>query len=195
VVSTGPGAKHALIGCLNFSWYDAKRNQTRYKQAGRGGIGTVFADKGIKAIVVRWNTVTVDTNNPADKSALKEVARMHSREIVELDPKQNEMSKIGTTHLVTIMNDHDLLPTNNFRYGRHPEAGNLGQEVYRHIFDKGFDGCWMGCTLHAHTASRISCPSQGLTGEGKFLLTGQSMKPLRVVDQIWEFSIHILLSK
>jgi len=147
VVSTGPGAKHTLIGCLNFSWYDAKRKQTRYKQAGRGGIGTVFADKGIKAIVVRWNTVTVDTNNPADKSALKEVARMHSREIVELDPKQNEMSKIGTTHLVTIMNDHDLLPTNNFRYGRHPEAGNLGQEVYRHIFDKGFDGCWMGCTV------------------------------------------------
>jgi len=147
VVSTGPGAKHTLIGCLNFTWYDAKRKQARYKQAGRGGIGTVFADKGIKAIVVRWDTVTVDTNNPADKAALKEVGRMHSREIVELDPKQNEMSKIGTTHLVTIMNDHDLLPTNNFRYGRHPEAGNLGHEVYRHIFDKGFDGCWMGCTV------------------------------------------------
>jgi len=147
VVSTGPGAKHALIGCLNFSWYDAKRKQTRYKQAGRGGIGSVFADKGIKAIVARWDTVTVNTNNPADKAALKEVARMHSREIVELDPKQNEMSKIGTTHLVTIMNDHDLLPTNNYRYGRHPEACNLGQEVYRHIFDKGFDGCWMGCTV------------------------------------------------
>ena len=147
VVSTGPGAKHALIGCLNFSWYDAKRKQTRYKQAGRGGIGTVFADKGIKAIVARWDTVTVNTNKPADKEALKEVARMHSREIVELDPKQNEMSKIGTTHLVTIMNDHDLLPTNNYRYGRHPEACNLGQEVYRHVFDKGFDGCWMGCTV------------------------------------------------
>jgi aldehyde:ferredoxin oxidoreductase len=147
VVSTGPGAKHTLLGCLNFSWYDSKRKQARYKQAGRGGIGTVFTDKGIKAIVVRWDTVTVDTNNPADKAALKKVARYHSREIVELDPKQNEMSKIGTTHLVTIMNDHDLLPTNNFRYGQHPEACNLGQEVYRHIFDKGFDGCWMGCTV------------------------------------------------
>jgi len=147
VVSTGPGAKNTLIGCLNFSWYDAKRKQTRYKQAGRGGIGSVFADKGIKAIVARWDTVTVDTNSPADKAALKEVARMHSREIVQLDPKQNEMAKIGTTHLVTIMNDYDLLPTNNYRYGRHPEAHNLGQEVYRRIFDKGFDGCWMGCTV------------------------------------------------
>ncbi|UCE56616.1 MAG: aldehyde:ferredoxin oxidoreductase [Desulfobacterales bacterium] len=147
VVSAGPGAKNTLIGCLNFTWYDVKRKRARYKQAGRGGIGTVFADKGIKALVVRWDTVTADTNNPADKAALKNVAKLHSREIVELDPKQNEMARIGTTHLVTIMNDHDLLPTHNFRYGQHREASNIGQQVYRRLFDPGFDGCWMGCTV------------------------------------------------
>ncbi len=147
VVSAGPGAKNSLIGCLNFTWYDAKRKRARYKQAGRGGIGTVFADKGLKALVVRWDTVTTDTNKPADKTKLKEVAKLHSREIVELDPKQNEMARIGTTHLVTIMNDHDCLPTHNFRYGSHSEAPNLGQKVYRRLFDPGFDGCWMGCTV------------------------------------------------
>jgi aldehyde:ferredoxin oxidoreductase len=147
VVSAGPGAKNTLIGCLNFTWYDAKRKRARYKQAGRGGIGTVFADKGLKALVVRWDTVTADTNKPADKTRLKEVAKLYSREIVELDPKQNEMARIGTTHLVTIMNDHDLLPTHNFRYGSHPQAANLGQQVYRRLFDPGFDGCWMGCTV------------------------------------------------
>jgi len=147
VVSAGPGAKNTLIGCLNFSWYDAKRKRARYKQAGRGGIGTVFAHKGLKALVVRWETVTADTNHPADMAVLKDVGRRHSREIVELDPKQNEMSRIGTTHLVTIMNDHDLLPTHNFRYGSHPQAPNLGQQVYRLLFDPGFDGCWMGCTV------------------------------------------------
>ena len=147
VVSAGPGAKNTLIGCLNFTWYDVKRKRTRYKQAGRGGIGTVFADKGLKALVVRWDTVTAGTNMPADKTKLKDVARLHSREIVELDPKQNEMARIGTTHLVTIMNDHDCLPTHNFRYGSHPQAPNLGQEVYRRLFDPGFDGCWMGCTV------------------------------------------------
>ena len=147
VVSAGPGAKNTLIGCLNFTWYDAKRKRARYKQAGRGGIGTVFADKGIKALVVRSDSVTIDTNKPADKAALKEVAKSYSREIVELDPKQNEMARIGTTHLVTIMNDHDLLPTHNFRFGSHPQAPNLGQAVYRLLFDPGFDGCWMGCTV------------------------------------------------
>jgi len=147
VVSTGPGAKNTRMGCLNFTWYDLKRKRARYKQAGRGGIGSVLADKGIKAIVARWDTVKVDTNNPADKNALKTVGRKHSKEIVELDPKQNEMATIGTTHLVTIMNDFDLLPTNNFQYGNHPEAVNVGQEVYRRIFDAGYDGCWTGCTV------------------------------------------------
>ena len=147
VVSAGPGAKNTLIGCLNFTWYDMKRKRARYKQAGRGGIGTVFADKGLKALVVRWDTVTANTNMPADKTKLKDVAKLHSREIVELDPKQNEMARIGTTHLVTIMNDYDCLPTHNFRYGSHPQAPNLGQEVYRRLFDPGFDGCWMGCTV------------------------------------------------
>jgi aldehyde:ferredoxin oxidoreductase len=73
IVSTGPGAKHTLLGCLNFTWYDLKRGRARYKQAGRGGIGTVFADKGIKALVARYNTVGVASNHPADEAELKEV--------------------------------------------------------------------------------------------------------------------------
>ena len=147
VVSAGPGAKNSLMGCLNFSWYDPKRKRARYKQAGRGGLGTVFEDKGLAAIVARWDSVTLDTNNPADKESLKKVAKLHSREIVELDPKQNQMSKIGTTHLVPIMNDFDLLPTHNFKFGQDPRASLIGREAYELLFDPGFDGCWMGCTV------------------------------------------------
>jgi aldehyde:ferredoxin oxidoreductase len=161
VVSTGPGAKNTLIGCLNFTWYDTKRRRARYKQAGRGGVGSVFADKGIKALVVCWDNVTVDTNQPADKTRLKNVAKLHSREIADLDPKQNEMAKIGTTHLVTIMNDHDLLPTHNFRFGQHRQAPNLGQEVYRRLFDPGFDGCWMGCTVACSHGIKEFVPLSG----------------------------------
>ncbi len=51
VVSAGRGAEHTLIGCLNFSYYDWRRRNVRLKQAGRGGIGTVFRNKKIKAIV------------------------------------------------------------------------------------------------------------------------------------------------
>ncbi len=147
VVSTGTAAKHALCGCLNFTWFDAKRKRVRYKQAGRGGIGTVLADKKIKAVVARWGSIGLGINEPADPDGLKTVTKLHAGEIRRLDPKQNRMALVGTTHLVPIMNDHDCLPVNNFRYGRHPESNSIGEAVYEHIFDKGFDGCWRGCAV------------------------------------------------
>ena len=147
VVTAGPGAEHTFFGCLNFSWWDAGRKRVRYKQAGRGGIGTVFADKKVKAIVARFGAVSMKSNNPADLDSLKIVTKAHSKEIRELDPKQNRMSLVGTTHLVPIMNDHDCLPVHNFKFGSHPESRVIGEEVYEHIFDKGFDGCWKGCTV------------------------------------------------
>jgi len=161
IVSTGPGAKHTLIGCLNFTWYDVKRKRTRYKQAGRGGTGTVFAHKGIRAIVARWDSVTVDTNSPADKNSLMTVSKAYSREMRELDPKQNEMARVGTTHLVSIMNDFDLLPTHNFRYGRHPGASLIGREAFQHLFDPGFDGCWRGCTVACSHGVKDFVPMTG----------------------------------
>ena len=146
-VSAGSGAEHTLMGCLNFSWYDNVRKTFHYKQAGRGGTGTVFRDKKIRAIVVKFSKMTSDINQPSDLDTLKSGGRRYTKEIRTLDPKQNEMAKIGTTHLVTIMNDYDLLPTHNFRFGSHPDAPNLGKEVYRKKFHPGFDGCWMGCSV------------------------------------------------
>jgi len=67
VVSSGKGSEHVLIGCLNFSYYDWRRGGVRLKQAGRGGIGTVFRKKKLKAIVAhtapwrpKW-TITVNS--------------------------------------------------------------------------------------------------------------------------------------
>ncbi len=161
VVSTGPGAYHTLFGCLNFTWYDLKRKMARYKQAGRGGIGTVMAHKGLKAIVVRDHPVNLDSNQPVDKEMLKKVARLHSREILEVDPKLNRMSSIGTTHLVPIMNEFDLLPTHNFKFGSHPQGNNIGDEVFKHLFDPGFDGCWKGCVLACAHGVRDFVPLTG----------------------------------
>lgn len=52
-VSAGKGAENSWIGCLNFSWWDWRRQTMRVKQAGRGGSGSVFRRKGIKALVVK----------------------------------------------------------------------------------------------------------------------------------------------
>ena len=147
VVSAGPGAENTLMGCLNFSWFDIGRKMVRYKQAGRGGTGTVLSDKGVKAIVVRSVVPSVKSNAAADYEAHRKVGKAHTSEIVRLDPLQNEMARVGTTHLVTIMDDYDLLPVNNYQFGSHPDAKEMGAEVYRKKFHKGFDGCWIGCTV------------------------------------------------
>ena len=156
-VSAGSGAEHTLMGCLNFSWYDNGRKTYRYKQAGRGGTGSVFRNKRIRAIVAKLSKVTAETNQPAYPDKLKQGGREYTKEIRTLDPQQNEMGRVGTTHLVDIMNDHDCLPTNNFRFGSHPDGENLGREVYRKKFHQGFDGCWMGCSVAcSHTVKGFS---------------------------------------
>ncbi len=147
VVSAGPGAENTFFGCLNFSWWDAGRKRVRYKQAGRGGIGTVFADKKIKAIVARYASISMKSNNPSDLDAMKLVTKTYAKEINELDPKQNRMALVGTTHIVSIMNDHYCLPVKNFKFGSHPESKLIGEEAFELIFDKGFDGCWRGCAV------------------------------------------------
>ncbi len=53
VVSAGEAALHSRMGVLNFSFYDWRKKTARIKQAGRGGIGTVFRHKGLKALVVK----------------------------------------------------------------------------------------------------------------------------------------------
>jgi aldehyde:ferredoxin oxidoreductase len=147
-VSAGVGAEHTLLGCMNFSFYDPRRQVARLKQAGRGGIGTVLRHKKIKALVVKYVGLGGDSNRPQDLLSIQQTgAKMH-REIYERDGIMFEMRKDGTNHLTQVMNDYDILPVHNFRYGAHDDA----QKIYSPHFQKYFsydapDGCWYGCTL------------------------------------------------
>ncbi|HPE58098.1 MAG TPA: aldehyde ferredoxin oxidoreductase C-terminal domain-containing protein [Bacteroidales bacterium] len=148
VVSAGTAADHSLIGMLNFSFYDPKRKLVRLKQAGRGGIGTVFRDKKIKAIIAKIPGVKGNLNNVVDLSAIMERGKRFNREMRELDDSQAEMRSKGTAHLTNIMNDYDLLPVNNFKFGNHKDADKIHSEVYKERFTQGVpDGCWIGCNM------------------------------------------------
>jgi aldehyde:ferredoxin oxidoreductase len=148
VVSAGTGAEHARIGCLNFSLYDRKRKALRFKQAGRGGIGTVFRDKRVKAVVVKSPPVRGDSNHPADRDRIARVGAQLHKEIHDYDDQQNRMRRRGTSYLVQIMDDYDLLPVHNFRYGSHPDSPKINGDVWEQRFTQGLpDGCWYGCTM------------------------------------------------
>jgi aldehyde:ferredoxin oxidoreductase len=148
VVSAGSAADNSLIGMLNFSFYDPKRKVVRLKQAGRGGIGTVFRNKKIKALVCKIPGVKGNLNNVVDLDAIMERGRRFNREMRELDDKQCQMRQTGTAHLMEVMNDHDLLPVMNYKFGSHPDAFKIDSSVWKRHFTQNIpDGCWIGCNM------------------------------------------------
>lgn len=149
IVSTGAAADHSLIGMINFTFYDPKRKKVRLKQAGRGGLGTVMRDKKIKAIVARVEGIKGNLNNVANLEAITERGRSYQAEIRELDDHQCQMRKKGTANIVNVMNDYDLLPTHNFKFGSSSDGKKIHSDLLR---DKYFtlgipDGCWIGCAM------------------------------------------------
>lgn len=87
VVSSGTAAEHTFMGMLNFSFYDWRRGVCRFKQAARGGIGTVFRYKKIKALVLRSRHVTpawrVEENKVTERITPKRISRMDCPGVVQ----------------------------------------------------------------------------------------------------------------
>ncbi len=148
VVSSGMAAEHAWVGMLNFSFYDIKKGKVRLKQAGRGGTGHVFRNKKIKAIVCKIPGVKGNLNNVVDLPAIMERGKRFNKEMRELDDAQCEMRTKGTAHLMEIMNDYDLLPVMNYKFGAHDDSPKIDSEVWKKLFQQGTpDGCWIGCNM------------------------------------------------
>lgn len=149
VVTAGTAAEHTHVGLLNFTFYDMRRQAVRLKQAGRGGIGSVFRNKRIKALVVKYQGVKGDLNHPADLKPIAATGIKYHKNMCKLDPKQNNMRKIGTANIIEVMDRYDLLPTHNFKFGGHPDVKNIESKVFIEKFvTQGMpDGCWYGCSM------------------------------------------------
>ncbi|MFH0760495.1 MAG: aldehyde ferredoxin oxidoreductase C-terminal domain-containing protein [Bacteroidota bacterium] len=148
VITTGMAAEHSWVGMMNFSFFDKKKNRVRLKQAGRGGTGTVLRSKKVKALVCKIPGVKGNLNNVVDLPAIMERGKRFNAEIRDLDEQQCQMRTKGTAHLMEIMNDYDLLPTMNYKFGSHPDAFKIDSEVWKSRFKQGTpDGCWIGCNM------------------------------------------------
>jgi aldehyde:ferredoxin oxidoreductase len=89
VVSAGRGAQHTKMGVLNFSFWDWRRNVTRLKQAGRGGIGTVFRDKKLKALVIKNRDIS-----PAWRVEKNKVAKLVTPRKISIVTSKHEIEEI-----------------------------------------------------------------------------------------------------
>lgn len=149
VITAGTAAENSLFGILNFTFYDVRRNTTRLKQAGRGGIGTVFRDKKIKAVVVKFKGVKGNLNEPADLGKIQKAGLKLHKEMCYEDKKQMEMRKVGTCNVIDVMDNYDLLPVHNFKYGTHKDVVKISTKRFgNEYFTQGIpDGCWYGCSM------------------------------------------------
>ena len=155
VIASGRAAENSYIGILNFSFWDKRRNCVRLKQAGRGGIGAVFRNKKIKAVVIRFSGVHGDLNNPLNKGLLNKAGVRFHKVMAQYDEKQNNMRKIGTANIIEVMDKYDLLPTHNYRYGGHPETPKIASKVFieKYVTQNVPDGCWFGCSMSCAKAA------------------------------------------
>lgn len=167
VVSTGTGAENSLIGMLNFSWFDDKRKHTRVKQAGRGGPGTTFRDKRIKALVVRFAGINANSNQVANPDLIRQAGSRINKEIIQLDATNCRMRSIGTVNMIETLNAADVLPVNNYQLGADDRIHAIESGVWKSKFTQGmFDGCWYGCTLScAHAVDNYELKTGPLKGE------------------------------
>ncbi len=167
VVSAGRGADHSPMGVLNFSLFDKRRKGCRVKQAGRGGIGSVLRNKKIRAIVGRYRGVEQNSNDAADPAAVQRIGLKLHREIIVNDDKQCKMRKQGTAHLMEVMNDYDLLPTKNHKYGQDPRGPEIASWVWEKLFSQDLpDGCWFGCTMAcAHAVDQFELETGPYKGQ------------------------------
>lgn len=174
IVSSGTGAQNTKLGMLNVSWHDAHRKHVRVKQAARGGTGTVFRDKKIKAVVIKYKGVGHNSNKVANMDLITKAGRRINKEILALDHFQSKMRETGTLYLVDLMQNHDCLPVCNYRYGSHPDASRIGTEVWKQRMtqEEPYDSCWMGCSLRcSHGVDNFELKSGPLKGQ-KVLIDG-----------------------
>lgn len=167
VATSGEGAEHSLIGLINLSYWDAKRKHTRIKQLARGGPGTVFRDKGLKAVVIHFSGTTPLLNDPVDLEPIKFAGARMNKEILTLDHTHSRMREIGTGNTVDILDKCDVLPVMNYRFGSDPRTPKIGSDVWLSLISQNMpDACWIGCTMScAHGVDNIELRTGPLKGQ------------------------------
>ncbi len=72
-----------------------------------------------------------------------------SAEMATLDQDQCRMRQVGTANIVDVMNEYDLLPVHNYKFGSHEETWKIDSKMMKaKYFTQGSpDGCWKGCTM------------------------------------------------
>ena len=100
-------------------------------------------------------TMLDDRNHPADSQMIRDQGMKVNAEMARLDKDQCRMRQVGTGNIIDVMDQYDLLPCHNYKYGSLPEAKQIYRDVFRDNYWKQgvSDGCWQGCSMSCAKAN------------------------------------------
>jgi len=90
-----------------------------------------------------------DLNHPANPEVVRNHGMKVNAEMARLDENQCRMRQVGTANIVDVMDQYDLLPCHNFKFGSLPDAKKIYSNVFRDNYwsQNMADGCWPGCSM------------------------------------------------
>jgi len=106
--------------------------------AGRGGLGAVMGSKKLKAIVVKGTGKT----KIADEKSLTELMKKIRVRISWNPVLSKALAYYGTSALINIINEHEILPTKNFQLSRFKDAEKISGEALREKIFVGRKSCY-----------------------------------------------------
>lgn len=131
------------------------------RAAARTGMGTVLASKRVKAIVVRGRQPL----RVADPERFDVLVQRFCQQI-QTHNEYATRSRLGTTKLVTLLNEAGCLSTRHYQSGRFEQAADVSGERLADTLKTKGKSCF-SCTIPCSRFFRVnSGPQRGLQSEG-----------------------------
>jgi len=194
-VNSGIGGKNTHFGCINSVYYDVRRKRCRAKQAGRGGMGTVMREKGLWGIVVKYDMSQGISNKPCDRERVHKAGKKIRQVIRKVDPDSMSLGTQGTTCLLDMMNNNQLLPVNNYQYGSDEREKEVSGAIFeKKVFNQEYnDGCFVGCTLSCTKGCEKHTLTTGPLSGKTVAVDGPEYETSAAVTNLGIFDIDFML--
>ncbi|MDE2059351.1 MAG: aldehyde ferredoxin oxidoreductase family protein [candidate division NC10 bacterium] len=133
----------------------------KHRAAGRSGVGAVMGSKNLKAIVFRGTrSVKVAHPHAFMRACLQAVAKLQA------EPGSGEgLPMYGTPGIVSVINAHGFMPTNNFQFGQFAGADRISGETIRDEILIRNKGCF-ACTIACARVTKVKAGKFRGSGEG-----------------------------
>jgi aldehyde:ferredoxin oxidoreductase len=161
-ISVGP-AGEMKMAAATVAITDMEQRPTRH--AGRGGVGAVMGSKGLKAIVLDDEGMSM--RKPADLEKFKAANKVFVEGLRKHPVTGEGLPAFGTNVLTSVMNEAGGLPTRNFQSGQFEGAAKVAGEALADLENsRGGEGA---ATHGCHRGCVIRCSGTFRDKDGNFL--------------------------